>query len=989
MSNTTIDAQLSYLEETKKQLQLALSEKGQPIDNNVPFRDYVDTINNLSTVKIYKSKEDMEADTSSSDKTLCLIYNDNRINPEYNTTFNYIWLPRKVTVPFETSSTERGQLMDEIDQGSANGSVRQFTLVHDTDTSKNITGYWYSGSNYGQFWFILTYKNISYRWIPESGTHNFIRENADDKPFFLEDTDIGHYSISGNEADWKYIQCFILSGEIYFGGFYQWSTLTNEWFLPKTQLDATDDTVMIGNYFGKDGVSVGTLNATQYITDQNSSDMLKWYNKYDSLFDSIDTTNITNISNFPNIISNMGPVIIPFITLTNVSDVSYGFRNCKNMYGLSTVNWNTSKFSNTKGMFQMCENLIDLNTSDWNTNNITDMSHMFYNCKILPKLNVQGWNTLNVTNMCYMFARCKTLSDLNTQGWNTSNLQDASYMFYECSSLPIINVYKFNGNNIVNAKGMFYGCTSLTNTYNVSWQSRNLAGNWNNLTIADEMFAYCTSLTNLNYYLNTPNLTSIYGMFRGCTSFQNMGGYGPNITSVTNLGSIYDGCTSLTKVVFNGTWLNVKDLSYAFQGTKINNIGFIHSNAMNIENMEGTFKGCSEISSVRSLNWTNLSNLKTINGCFQGTKVTDLNFSNYNFNALVNFESWTYGWNQINLANCTFNSLTNIGAWANNCRTKTVNISNAKFPKVSNLAMKFRDWTYMSEFNATNTEFNNLSNLWAAFENCNSLSMISLNTWNTTKVTDISYLFNECRRLQDIYLDGTFNISNVTNMYESFAHINTRFNLHGHENWDLSNVSMMKCLFRISYVLNLNVTNWNISNKVTSLYETFYGCSYLQNVDLTKWDFSGMTELASTFYGCYNLTSANLAELDTINVKTTSYMFYGDSRLTTINMANWDTTNITNVAGMFSNLSNIQDIDFTGWNLCNVTNAKSLVYNCRRISNELADKFVNILLTMTNLPQAQKVFNNTNANSPIYNSYITQANIPNRVQELIDAGWTF
>ena len=51
MSMSELNTQLEYLAETKEQIKTAITNKGQDITSSVPFREYVDKINNISTLQ--------------------------------------------------------------------------------------------------------------------------------------------------------------------------------------------------------------------------------------------------------------------------------------------------------------------------------------------------------------------------------------------------------------------------------------------------------------------------------------------------------------------------------------------------------------------------------------------------------------------------------------------------------------------------------------------------------------------------------------------------------------------------------------------------------------------------------------------------------------------------------------------------------------------------------------------------------------------------
>ena len=72
--NASIAEQLSYLEETKKQLKAVLSDKGQVISDEVPFRNYVDNINNLGAAQLFNNYDEMNISNIKTEGSIGIIY---------------------------------------------------------------------------------------------------------------------------------------------------------------------------------------------------------------------------------------------------------------------------------------------------------------------------------------------------------------------------------------------------------------------------------------------------------------------------------------------------------------------------------------------------------------------------------------------------------------------------------------------------------------------------------------------------------------------------------------------------------------------------------------------------------------------------------------------------------------------------------------------------------------------------------------------------
>lgn len=69
--------------------------------------------------------------------------------------------------------------------------------------------------------------------------------------------------------------------------------------------------------------------------------------------------------------------------VSNVTDMSYMFRGCKD-FNQPLNNWDVSSVTNMSRMFIGCKN-FNQPLKNWDVSSVTDMSGMFYNCKINDK----------------------------------------------------------------------------------------------------------------------------------------------------------------------------------------------------------------------------------------------------------------------------------------------------------------------------------------------------------------------------------------------------------------------------------------------------------------------------------------------------------------------------------------------------------------------------------------------------------------------------
>jgi len=103
--------------------------------------------------------------------------------------------------------------------------------------------------------------------------------------------------------------------------------------------------------------------------------------------------------------------------------------------------------------------------------------------------------------------------------------------------------------------------------------------------------------------------------------------------------------------------------------------------------------------------------------------------------------------------------------------------------------------------------------------------------------------------------------------------------------WDVSEVTSMRCLFSAARTFNDDISMWNIS-KVTEMEGMFMNASAF-NGDLSSWDVSNVTTMEKMFFYA-SAFNGNLSSWDVSNVTTMEEMFLGASKFDRTTIKNWD-----------------------------------------------------------------------------------------------------
>ena len=137
------------------------------------------------------------------------------------------------------------------------------------------------------------------------------------------------------------------------------------------------------------------------------------------------------------------------------------------------------------------------------------------------------------------------------------------------------------------------------------------------------------------------------------------------------------------------------------------------------------------------------------------------------------------------------------------------------------------------------------------------------------------------KKIYELYIEQgegeTLDVSSLTNIikcddfsgifqgYEDVEHII------GLEDWDVSNVRNMRCMFSACKNFNSDLSKWDVSH-VENMKHMFYDC-YNFNSDLSNWDVSNVEYMNFMFNECKKFNS-DLSKWNVSRVTNMKYMFY-------------------------------------------------------------------------------------------------------------------
>ena len=418
-----------------------------------------------------------------------------------------------------------------------------------------------------------------------------------------------------------------------------------------------------------------TISGLEYLNTANvkyMSDMFGGCQNLSSLdLSKFNTEKVTDMSGMFYGCQKLSSLDLSKFNTEKVTYMSSMFEDCQELSSLDLSNFNTKEVKQMNSMFLGCSALTSLDLSNFNTANVMDMGNMFLNCSVLSSLTLSNFNTEKVESMGKMFEGCSALTSLDLSNFNTKKVRYMASMFRACSALTTIYASdNFKTGQVTNSTGMFYGCKNLKG-YSDSKTDRKYANSgtdgyftpgcayaeFDNAT-GTLTFRYKgvkpAEAYDLNVKSNNPGWnaqkrnikkvvfdasfanarpTSCCLWFADCFYLTEIEGIeNLNTEKVTNMGSMFSGCSALTSLdVSNFNTQNVEDMSIMFEYcSALSSLDLSKFNTANVKNMEDMFKECRKLSLLDLSNF-NTERVKDMSSMFSGCSTLQTIFASDKF----------------------------------------------------------------------------------------------------------------------------------------------------------------------------------------------------------------------------------------------------------------------------------------------------------------------------------------------------------------------
>lgn len=400
--------------------------------------------------------------------------------------------------------------------------------------------------------------------------------------------------------------------------------------------------------------------------------------------------------------------------------------------------------------------------------------------------------------------------------------------------------------------------------------------------IFDPSFANCTSITstslwfaflsNLDYiggieYLNTSNVTDMYGMFWESWTITSLDLSSFNTGSVTDMGSMFAGCTALTTIYVSSGWSTSSVTS---------------SNAM--------FEGC--------------TSLMGESGTTYNSSHTDAEYARVDMASSPGYLTGGSGGGGSGEEGQYWMELQSTLQYANDVYSRSQGNANVEPWMQEELYYQIeRGNEIYNHHEADEEEVRHMIEElnWICWEIEEAMNREPEPSGEAEPYAVLSneglvvtfYYDNQKDNRGGIDLNSswipnspyeTATTAVIDDSFASYSPTSTAYWFCGCRN-----------ITSISGIENINTEN------VTSMLGMFQGCSHLTEINVSGFNTSSVGEMGSMFEACSDLTTLDLSSFNTANVTGMSYMFANSMSLRTIYVSSsWSITSVTNSAGMFS-----------------------------------------------------------------------------------------
>ena len=489
----------------------------------------------------------------------------------------------------------------------------------------------------------------------------------------------------------------------------------------------------------------------------------------------------------------------------------------------------------------------------------------------------------------------------------------ASFKAAYFSIIELLRVEQFGTVKWKTMENAFRDCTNLQFAAGID------APDLSQVTDMSSMFYGCTSFNQPLNNWDVSQVTNMRDMFSGCTSFnQPLDNW--DVSKVTNMSGMFDNCTSFNQPLDNWDVSKVQSMGLGYM-------------------TRGMFAGCSSFNQDLGMWKLEKCEYLVLDNC-------GMSVENYS-KSLVGWASQT-NINQnleLNAAGLKYNASGKAARKQlikeKNWRIRDDNdeigrpfITRWKGEAREKLRIPINGWNYKlvikraSDGSVLVTE-NDCHGTYSYTPTENGELLVEAGPEGIYSFQMLDYWGNEgsTEALLRVEQFGTVQWGSMKNAFFNCKNMDFA---KGIDTPDVSQVTNMENMFYYCSAFNQPLNNWDVS-KVTNMENMFYDCSAF-NQPLNNWDVSKVTNMEDMFHGCTSFNQP-LNNWDVSKVINMQRMFVV---CTSFNqpLNNWDVSQVTSMGDMFSGCTSFNQ-SLNNWDVSKVTYMRDMFSGCTSFNQDL------------------------------------------------------
>ncbi len=549
--------------------------------------------------------------------------------------------------------------------------------------------------------------------------------------------------------------------------------------------------------------------------------------------------------------------------VSNVEDMNFAFQDAVN-FNQDIGNWNTGKVTEFGRMFKNAT-AFNQDIGNWDVTSAIRMVDMFFDATSFDQ-NLENWDVSGVSrmeNILFNTAMSTENYDALLQGWSQLNLQNdvifearpTQYCLGASARQSIIDTFNWtirdggqscplesfvttwktdNPGTSQNNQVSIPTFSGENYNYTIDWGDGNSdtgvtgdithtyasPGTYTISISGDFPRFYCNNQCDKEKLLTVESWgdiewSSMDSAFEGCSNLDVVAQDAPDLTGVTTLFQMFDGCRNLIG-------------NNSFNGWDVSNIQFFNS-MFNRASLFSQNLSDWNLSSARSID--NLFSFSGFNGNINAWDVSGITSMNFVFSGNTSFNQDLNGWD--------VSSVTSMIGTFQNATSFNGNISDWNMASVRQCSNMFRGATIFSgDISGWNT--GSCVNMTGMFESTQAFNT-DLSGWNLENVRSIARMFKNAKAYNQNMND--WNLTSCTDISEVFEGA-TAFN-GACEDWDLSSVTNMSEAFLAASSFNRDISGWNVS-AVNDMNRMFAAATSFDQ-PLGAWNVANVSDMTQMF----------------------------------------------------------------------------------------------------------------------------------------------